>query len=546
MTKNTHALLQTIEEMLGRPPQLPPLPRNLRPFPSQGSKPYLYGSPVALNGRPYLIQEDIEAFLTEAPDGYLVLGFWGYGINSYAFYYGSVTPWARIFLRLPYGGAYMGEGEKARLFGFFEHFSPFLERVRPLLSSLQVVESMGYSFRRFCLQSGRVLEETEPSLHAEPDQWALLWTRLSGSVDGVAEQRGSENQTREAGTPVAQKKPDFRSRMLEEQLDWRKNNLPELPEHGRWQGKPYAHILPAAKWTKNLWPGIAEVLPHYLDAEGVQAHQGKHNLLSSWALGANLYFPFGQDEEGRALLAGFLRQTVDARIRTVTELALEFVDEGELATEHLLGEKGGKRGASQTSPDVGVRVGLDGGGEGLVLIEVKFCETDFSSCSARKRELKPLAREGECDDLDHILAAPADRCAQHSCYGRHYFDYLAEPLKAAAEKSTLCSAALHGYQLFRQQALAEALANAGRYDLVASALAYHVGNSHLASCLGGIGLAHVDQWGSLFAGNAPFMAFTHQAWVQFVKDSPEAGRWQEWLGWVASRYNLPAPASPVS
>lgn len=182
MGDDFQVLLEGIGDELGRPLRLPPLPVGLQPFPNQRPKPHLFGSSVAINGRPYLTEGDVESFLTKAPDGYVMLGLWGYGINSYAFYYCSVTPEARIFLRLPYGGVYMGDREAEALPAFFDHFTPFLERVCPIVTSLQLVESMGYSFRRFHLRSGRVVEETGPSLHKNVDHWAPLEMRLTGSV----------------------------------------------------------------------------------------------------------------------------------------------------------------------------------------------------------------------------------------------------------------------------------------------------------------------------------------------------------------------------
>ncbi|HZM55110.1 MAG TPA: hypothetical protein VFC03_08825 [Acidimicrobiales bacterium] len=544
MSNSIEAVLRGIEEELGQPLQLPPLPPDIRPFPHEGEKPQLFGSTTAIEGRLYLAQGHIRSFLAEAPDGYLVLGFWGYGINSYSFYYCSATPEARIFLRLPYGGVYMEEREREAIPPFFAQFTPFLERVQSNVSSLQLVESMGYSSRRFDLRSGGILEETEPSLYPDPGQWGKLWARVNGSLGGEGAEPWGRNRAGEVGMPREDKTQDFRSRMLDRQVAWREAYCSDLEERGTWQGRPYDHILPAREWVRNLWPGIEKSIPEYLRENKVQAHVGKHNLLSSWVLGASLYFPFGEDEEGRALLADFLRTTVDPRIRAVTEVALEFVDEGELRTELLLGEKGGARGAYQTSPDVGVRVSLEGGGQALILIEVKFCESNFSSCSARKRELLPEGRENECDDLEEVLGDPDKKCAQHRCYSRRYFDHLGDPLRTgAAARATRCPAAVNGYQLFRQQALAEALANSGSYDLVASALAYHADSVGLAKCLKRIGLGHVGQWGSLFVGRSSFVAFTHQAWVDHVANSSQSDRWRPWLEWAASRYALSSEAN---
>ena len=75
-----------------------------------------------------------------------------------------------------------------------------------------------------------------------------------------------------------------------------------------------------------------------------------------------------------------------AGLRAATDgdlIELEYVEDGELHPSRLLGETGGIRGASQTSPDLGMLVT---GGRGLVLVENKFTERDFSRCSVRNHK----------------------------------------------------------------------------------------------------------------------------------------------------------------
>ncbi len=52
-----------------------------------------------------------------------------------------------------------------------------------------------------------------------------------------------------------------------------------------------------------------------------------------------------------------------------------------------------------------------------------------------------------------------------------------------------CPAAHAGYQLFRQQALAEGIAGSGKYDLVVSSLAVDDRNNTLRECLKKTGIA---------------------------------------------------------
>ena len=335
------------------------------------------------------------------------------------------------------------------------------------------------------------------------------------------------------------RKITFRKEMQEQQAKWRAKALPEIEERGKWRGEPYDHILPQSEWTMGLYPEIQAAIPEYIAKCKIKPHTAKNSLVSSWVLGANLYFPFGQLLEGKQVLADFLREAVDSRIQAVTEVILEFEEEEPRGTQSILGEAGGSRGANQTSPDVAVRVQLDDGTKGLVLVEVSFCEATFESCSAKEKALDLLDARMKCSDLALVLADPSFCCEQHASVGRRYFDHLGKPLaNASPAKGASCPAAANGYQLFRQQALAEGLAASGVYGLVASCLAYHEGNSALDGCLKGSGISHVSEWGTLFAGRAPFKAFSHQDWARYVASSPSAERWAFWIEWVDTRYEL--------
>ena len=95
-----------------------------------------------------------------------------------------------------------------------------------------------------------------------------------------------------------------------------------------------------------------------------------------------------------------------------------------------------------------------------------------------------------------------------------------------------------GFQLFRQQALAEGIARSGRYDLVVSAVAVDERNDDAEAALGRSGVVGLRQWGQLFKGRTRFAVFTHQEWVEWVQEHDTAGRWSDWLGYVSSRYGF--------
>ena len=336
----------------------------------------------------------------------------------------------------------------------------------------------------------------------------------------------------------------FEDRMAAHQVEWRRANIPSR-DQGWQNGKQYEWILPQRMWEAGLYPGIRSgqpnSLPAYLEAEGVQRHQGSHNLKSSWILCANVYFPFRASTEGRRLLAGFLRERAHPSIVAVDRLELEYAEStgSPLHPSALLGEEGGSRGAGQTSPDLAFIVN---GGRGLILTENKWVEHSFYRCSARDKtgsDARPANPDlARCVLATSVLADPGGQC-QQVAWGRKYWQHL-EPVADLVRWKALrtCPAASGGYQLFRQQALAEGIAASGKYEFVVSCVAIDDRNEDLRTCLASTGIKDIRQWGKLFKGKATFAVFTHQEWVRWVAARGDREQWGEWLKYVDERYGL--------
>lgn len=341
---------------------------------------------------------------------------------------------------------------------------------------------------------------------------------------------------------------DFNTFIGDWQAQWRLQHIADQ-RHGEQNGYTRPWILPASLWTEGLWPGIRASLPAYTEdpLAPVQKHDGVHNLKSSWMLCANLFFPF-RETAGRAMLAGFLRAHVSQDIGSVERLELEYAEESPLDPQSLLGEPAsGKRGAHQTSPDVAFLTRDRSGGQGLVLTESKLAEHSFYSCSGRKAD-------ADNPDTSRCLNWPKVRDnARAECWqmqwerddrpNRRYWEYIRLSTQGR-QCLKRCPAATAGYQLFRQQALAEAIAESGKYAFVASCVAYDSRNSDLAHSLSGTGVADfANGWGDLFAGRARFAAWTHQEWVSWVRDHDTRGEWKDWLAYVESRYGYDVAAA---
>lgn len=311
---------------------------------------------------------------------------------------------------------------------------------------------------------------------------------------------------------------------------------PELNE------KTYRHIVPFQYWKETIFQGIKTDLINYIDkpGENIITHEGVHNLLSSWILCANLYFYTRINENFKNLMLRFLQHKVSEEIIEIVNIELEFAfPEGdELHPELLLGELNGTRGKNQTSPDVAFLVKTKTG-NGIILTESKYLEHNFYDCSTnpdiakyKSRNLNPVF--SRC--LKPAKGYDYKAICHQTVWKRKYMDLI--EFSSMAEKVLLqCPAAFDGYQLFRQQAFAEGIAQSGRYELAASAVAYDGRNEDLIGCLKTTGIENFTEgWELLFTGKALFKTWTHQEWVKFVRDNQLNGEFNEWLVYLNQRY----------
>ena len=325
------------------------------------------------------------------------------------------------------------------------------------------------------------------------------------------------------------------------QSEWRKQNV-DSKELGTQNGYRRKWILPKQLWEQGLWSGIRSDSDHslsrYLDDNKIQKHSGVHNLKSSWVLTANVYFAHRRDP---SVLVGFLKNHICEDIVDVIDLELEWTGEGALNPAVLLGERGGNRGANQTSPDIAFIVRLKNGHRGIILTEVKFTEHSFYRCSGRdKKNGNPDPRK--CLSAELIVANPQKHCylanweSLSGRENRRYWEYI-DFNEASLNQLRYCPAAVAGYQLFRQQSYAEAIARRGEYQLVVSCVAYDKRNQTLERSLNRTGVTDLTtDWGTLFNGKTQFRTFTHQEWIRFVADSTLVENWREWLSWISERY----------
>jgi|GEM_PF-825545 len=335
----------------------------------------------------------------------------------------------------------------------------------------------------------------------------------------------------------------FKSKMVTHQILWKNNHLPHIAKHGWQNGKQYSHILPKVNQEENFFKPIQKELFYpnyrYLKQKRFKPHSGVHNLLSSWALCAKMYWPFN-NPEGKILLARYFKTQANLEIETIQSVELEYEDKSLALKPAILlcEDNNGTRGSGQTSPDLAILFKTKKGEDGILLIECKFTEHSFYSCSGYKKQ-NPSGRvpnpdNKRCLDAKGILVSDYANCHLIS-WERKYWDLLGRDLdKVKFSSLSRCPMSSCCYQLFRQQTLAKRLQK--KYSIVASCVAMNERNSTLIYSGNRTGLIPFPRgWQELFQ-IPPFYLLTHQAWFEYMKAHNHRERWDEWIEFVGERY----------
>ena len=136
-----------------------------------------------------------------------------------------------------------------------------------------------------------------------------------------------------------------------------------------------------------------------------------------------------------------------------------------------------------------------------------------------------------------VYENPDAMCHQQE-WGRKYWKLLKGSINEETLKACgVCPALTDGYQLFRQQAYAQGIADSGLFDLVVSGVAYDKRNMALISCLKSVRINDfASDWSRLFNTSVRFHCFTHQELVSWATRS-RSGFIKEWGQYVKDRYD---------
>jgi hypothetical protein len=325
---------------------------------------------------------------------------------------------------------------------------------------------------------------------------------------------------------------NYRKEQIDLQIAWRKNQKDISKEYGFQNGNEYPHIIPKNEWFKTVYKQFEANLLEYLDKEDIQHHTGSHNLLSSWILCANLYFGIFINENLKELFRQFLEKKLSVVIDKIEEMHLEYVLGGNLNPKELLGEPGGKRGTKQTTPDLAI-VFTSKGKKGLLLVECKYTEKSFYNCSGGKVNSDQM---NSCKNKE-ALKNLKSKCFMNE-WNRKYWNYL-KISDNGLKLLNSCPAFIGGFQIVRQQALAEGIATLGKFNYVWSCIAYDGRNENLMKSMKPLGINSIKRkWENLFELKTNFSVWEHQEWVKYVNENGKGLFERNWLDYINDRYNM--------
>jgi hypothetical protein len=120
------------------------------------SEAYLVGTKSA--AKKLILTEGGFEFLHEMKPGYFFMGYWGYGVYSYSFYYARIDRKSRVYFRLLYGGYYTNIKEDAAeirefLLSYFKYENWLKENSKHFIA-INVTEAEFYKAK---LKDGKVI-----------------------------------------------------------------------------------------------------------------------------------------------------------------------------------------------------------------------------------------------------------------------------------------------------------------------------------------------------------------------------------------------------
>lgn len=267
-----------------------------------------------------------------------------------------------------------------------------------------------------------------------------------------------------------------------------------------------------------------EVLARADTGKGVDRARTLVNMLSSQAMCFNIFGNL-QTGEGLAIATKALRRFLPT-IREVKRIHIEYTP-----SNAIFGDQSGRGGVDC---DALIEYGATNGGGGLLAIETKFVEVEFSTCSFRKRTAK--------------AGTHRDSCPQGTCHGQDFsgclyaskkgYRYWDQSLQLGTLKPSLlrgCDPCPFGgglWQLWVNHTLVHSEAHERHLQAAAFAVCAPEGNDALLK-----GGETIAAFRNVLTDPASMLLITLEDLVGALASSVGPDRfWQDWVDYLRQRY----------
>lgn len=309
---------------------------------------------------------------------------------------------------------------------------------------------------------------------------------------------------------------------------WNKLGIKELGNY-RYKGKTFQYdaILPESchKDYPLIYSEILDDLLVHQEKYPFKLHQHFNHMASSQAANVNMFLPVLLSPKANEILK---QLKPDFQTLEVDELYKGFqIEYWDGKGKGLLGDHNARSG---TDSDIAIAYQNKSNESCLWLIEHKLTETEFTTCGGAKSKNRD-SENHNCDSQFIELIANKQQCYYHDVRQSNYW--------SITDKNQTFFAKHHQYkkcpfiggmnQLWRNQLLALALENEGRYKHVYFSVVHHPENKALETSM--------NEYKALVNNNQKFSSFTSDNVVDIAKKQNDKNL-NEWVKWYVELYKI--------
>ncbi len=284
-------------------------------------------------------------------------------------------------------------------------------------------------------------------------------------------------------------------------------------------------------WREGIYEWVRRQTAGHIEERGIRLHEYVAAVNSSMAFAFNLFMPFR--EYGAAALEAALARALGFPVRVV-DLAFEFYGSTDVLAECAGPQP--KDGEKFTASDVAIYVEDDRGSKGVVLVEVKLSEGEYTHCNGATSGNN--MRKDICANAEKFFEHPSECYLTHprrAVRDRRYWDILQTEFGSVGAAVPVysgerCPFEGNQQQIMRNHALALGLVQAGEVAFTAFGLVHHPDNHHAVQPW--------EDYRSIVADASPFFRIPADELIAAAGGQSVA--WSMWARYMRERYMLSA------